>query len=239
MGSFSLSQEWDTKEGGESVEPALCVAVARVADLHLHLLERPPVAALLLLAVIFFQLGSKEIRQTKEQTDWGKGATWKKTKVKSFIFNEFNLCCQKASRIILKRDIWDKISQIQSKPALLASSQWVCCHCCDPPENANSFSVILGANVFNKSLNTLVWWISIYVCCTHFRFHISDGFTSTSSGSEGGSSPSFRPRLCTSGQTQKKIIKYFHNYLVDLILKGANLWTARIWLPASATLPFP
>ena len=64
-----LSQEGNTKEGGESVEPALCVAVARVADLHLHLLERPPVAALLLLAVIFFQLGSKEIRQTKEQTD--------------------------------------------------------------------------------------------------------------------------------------------------------------------------
>ena len=65
-----LSQEGNTKEGGESVEPALCVAVARVADLHLHLLERPPVAALLLLlAVCFFQLRSKEIRQTKEQTD--------------------------------------------------------------------------------------------------------------------------------------------------------------------------
>ena len=55
----SLSQEGDTKEGGESVEPALCVAVARVADLHVHLLERTPGAAQLLLAIIFFQLRSK------------------------------------------------------------------------------------------------------------------------------------------------------------------------------------
>ena len=49
-----LSQEGNTKEGGESVEPALCVAVARVADLHIHLLKRPPSAVLL--TILLFQL---------------------------------------------------------------------------------------------------------------------------------------------------------------------------------------
>ena len=48
-----LSQEGNTKEGGESVEPALCVAVARVADLHIHLLKRPPCAAFFFTVLLF------------------------------------------------------------------------------------------------------------------------------------------------------------------------------------------